>query len=73
MASNWQTNSTLCLQCSLVHFYDNDRDEKLSSGDQFIVYGTGNSANGPAEDDWTLEVQFDASGDVIGTAKLLGN
>ena len=53
-----------------VHFYDNDRDEKLSSGDQFIVYGTGNSANGPAEDDWTLEVQFDASGDVIGSQRL---
>ena len=24
LASNWQTNSTICLQCSLVHFYDND-------------------------------------------------
>ena len=52
-----------------VHFSDNDRDNKLSAGDQFMVYGT--SANGPAEDDWKLDIQFDASGDIIGTAKLL--
>ena len=54
-----------------VHFSDNDRDDKLSAGDQFMVYGMGNSANGPAEDNWKLDIQFDASGDIIGTAKLL--
>ena len=56
-----------------VHFADNDRDGKLSAGDQFTVYGTGNSANGPAESGWKLDIQFDASGDIIGTAKLLGS
>jgi hypothetical protein len=35
-----------------------------------MVYGTGNSANGPAEDNWKLDIQFDASGDIIGTAKM---
>jgi len=54
-----------------VHFSDNDRDGKLSAGDQFMVYGTGNSANGPASDNWKLDIQFDASGDIIGTARLL--
>ena len=54
-----------------VHFSDNDRDDKLSAGDQFMVYGTGNSANGPASDNWKLDIQFDASGDIIGTAKML--
>ena len=56
-----------------VHFADNDRDGKLSAGDQFTVYGTGNSANGPAQSGWKLDIQFDASGDIIGSAKLLGN
>ena len=54
-----------------VHFSDNDRDGKLSAGDQFMVYGMGNSANGPAADNWRLDIQFDASGDIIGSAKLL--
>ena len=54
-----------------VHFSDNDRDNKLSAGDQFMVYGMGNSANGPASANWKLDIQFDASGDIIGTAKLL--
>ncbi len=53
-----------------VHFFDNDGDDMLSAGDQFIVYGTGNSTNGPAEDDWTLEIQFFISGDVVGTTRL---
>jgi hypothetical protein len=53
-----------------VHFSDNDRDGKFSAGDQFMVYGMGNSANGPADDDWKLDIQFDASGDIIGTAKM---
>lgn len=54
-----------------VHFNDNDRDEKLSAGDQFLVYGTGNAASGPASDNWRLDIQFDASGDIIGSAKML--
>ena len=56
-----------------VHFSDNDRDGFLSAGDQFTVYGQGNSANGPAQSGWKLDIQFDASGDIIGSAKLLGN
>ena len=54
-----------------VHFEDNDRDGMLSAGDKFMVYGQGTSANGPAEDGWKLDVQYDASGDIIGSAKLL--
>ena len=54
-----------------VHFSDNDRDDKLSAGDQFMVYGMGNSANGPAADGWKLDIQFDASGDIIGSARML--
>ena len=54
-----------------VHFNDNDRDGKLSAGDQFLVYGTGNGADGPASDNWRLDIQFDASGDIIGSAKML--
>jgi len=54
-----------------VHFEDNDNDGMLSAGDQFRVYGTGNSANGPAEDNWKLDIQYDASGDIVGSAKLL--
>ena len=51
-----------------VHFSDNDRDSKLSSGDQFLVYGP---EGGPAQDGWKLDIQFDATGDIIGSAKLL--
>ena len=54
-----------------VHFSDNDRDGKLSSGDKFTIYGQGNSANGPASDGWKLDIQFDSSGDIIGSAKML--
>ena len=54
-----------------VHFSDNDGDSKLSAGDQFLVYGSGNAANGPASDNWRLDIQFDASGDIIGSAKML--
>ena len=50
-----------------VHFNDNDRDGKLSSGDEFLVYGD----PGPASDGWKLDIQFDATGDIIGSAKLL--
>jgi len=51
-----------------VHFSDNDRDGKLSAGDKFLVYGP---EAGPAEDGWKLDIQFDATGDIIGSAKLL--
>jgi len=54
-----------------VHFSDDDRDGMLSAGDTFKVYGQGNSANGPAKDGWKLDIQFDPSGDIIGSAKLL--
>jgi len=56
-----------------VHFSDNDRDGKLSAGDQFLVYGKGGSdvSKGPAEDGWRLEIQFDPSGDIVGSAKLI--
>ena len=54
-----------------VHFNDNDRDGKLSAGDRFHVYGSGNAASGPAADNWRLDIQFDASGDIIGSAKML--
>ena len=53
-----------------VQFNDNDRDGKLSAGDQFTVFGTGNSANGPAADGWRLDIQFDATGDIIGSAQF---
>ena len=53
-----------------VHFNDDDRDGKLSAGDEFLVYGYGNSANGPASDNWRLDIQFDATGDIIGSAKM---
>ena len=53
-----------------VSFNDNDRDGKLSAGDQFMVYGTGSGANGPASDNWRLEIQFDDSGDIIGSATM---
>ena len=54
-----------------VQFNDNDRDGKLSAGDTFYVYGSGDEANGPAADNWRLDIQFDASGDIIGSATLL--
>ena len=51
-----------------VQFSDNDRDGKLSSGDQFLVHGPD---AGPAQDGWKLDIQFDESGVIIGSAKLL--
>jgi hypothetical protein len=54
-----------------VHFSDNDRDGKLSAGDLFMVYGTGNSASGPAAVNWRLDIQLDADGTIVGSAKLL--
>ena len=50
-----------------VHFSDNDRDGNLTVGDQFLVYG---SDTGPAEDGWKLDIQFEETGDIIGSAKL---
>jgi hypothetical protein len=32
-----------------------------------LVYGE----PGPAEDGWKLDIQFDATGDIIGSAKML--
>ncbi|MDP6658809.1 MAG: type IV pilin N-terminal domain-containing protein [Candidatus Poseidoniia archaeon] len=53
-----------------VTFNDNDRDGKLSAGDKFTARGNGHSSNGPAEDEWSLEVKFDNTGDVIGSKRL---
>jgi flagellin-like protein len=54
-----------------VHFNDNDRDGKLSAGDRFHVYGyNSGKSNGPAADNWKLDIQFDASGDIIGSATM---
>ena len=53
-----------------VHFSDNDRDGKLSAGDQFMVYSSNNGANGPAADNWRLVIQFDDTGDIIGSATM---
>jgi len=51
-----------------VHFSDNDLDGLLSSGDKFMVYGPN---AGPAQDGWKLDIQYDPTGDIIGSAKLL--
>ena len=53
-----------------VHFNDNDRDGKLSAGDSFRVYGQGSGANGPASDNWRLDIQYDPTGDIIGSAVM---
>ncbi len=53
-----------------VHFNDNDRDGKLSAGDQFLVYGSGNAAEGPASDNWRLDILFDPTGIIAGSAWL---
>ena len=53
-----------------VTFHDNDRDGKLSAGDKFTARGSGHSSNGPAQDEWSLEVKFDNTGDVIGSKRL---
>ena len=37
----------------------------------FLIAGMGNSANGPAEDGWRLDIQYDLTGDIMGSAKLL--
>ena len=50
-----------------VHFSDNDRDGKLTPGDQFLVYG---GEEGPAVGGWRLDIQYDNNGDIVGSAKL---
>ena len=54
-----------------VHFSDNDGDGMLSAGDQFLVYGSGNAANGPASYNWRLEIKDDSTGDIAGSATML--
>ena len=54
-----------------VHFIDNDSDGMLSTGDQFRVYGSGTGANGPAADNWRLDIQDNTTGDIVGSAKML--
>ena len=54
-----------------VHFSDNDRDGMLSAGDQFLVYGSSSSFAGPAEDGWKLDIMFDLTSNIIGSARLL--
>ena len=54
-----------------VHFSDNDRDGMLSAGDQFLVYGSSSSFAGPAEDGWKLDIMFDLTTNIIGSARLL--
>jgi hypothetical protein len=49
---------------------NNDLDGKLSARARFTIFETGNSANGPAADGWRLDIQFDATGDIIGSAQL---
>jgi len=51
-----------------VHFSDKDGNGKLSSGDKFLVYGPD---AGPAQDGWKLDIQFDKTKVIIGSAKLL--
>ena len=54
-----------------VHFNDNDRSGTLSAGDQFMVYGSGPGANGPAADNWRLDILDNTTGDIVGSAKML--
>ena len=53
-----------------VTFNDNDLDGKLSAGDKFTARGTGSASNGPADDDWYLDVKFDNTGDIVGSKRL---
>ena len=53
-----------------VHFFDGDQDGMLSAGDYFTIFGTGNSANGPAQADWQLWIQYDATGETAGIVTI---
>ena len=48
-----------------VHFIDNNGDGLLSNNDNFQIFGTGPDYNGPAESGWTLQLQFDPTGDIF--------
>ena len=48
-----------------VHFNDNNGDGLLSNNDNFRIFGTGPNYNGPAESGWTLQLQFDPTGDIF--------
>ena len=48
-----------------VHFIDNNGDGLLSNNDNFQIFGTGPGSNGPAESGWTLQLQFDPTGDIF--------
>ena len=50
-----------------VHFSDNDQDGQLSAGDQFIVHGPD---AGPAQDGWKLDIMYDMTGNIIGSARF---
>ena len=51
-----------------VRFSDNDRDGMLSSGDQFYLQGPD---AGPVEDGWKLDIMYDITGDIIGSARMM--
>ena len=51
-----------------VKFFDEDRDSKLSAGDLFIIYGPD---VGPVYDGWKLDIQYDVTGDIIGSARMM--
>ena len=53
-----------------ITFIDYDQDGMLSVGDTFTVRGAGHSFNGPAQDDWSLEVCFDINDEVVGIITL---
>ena len=51
-----------------VVFYDNDRDDKLTAGDQFVVRGSGYDANYTAEVGWKFVLRYytgGVSGEVV--------
>jgi len=51
-----------------VRFNDNDRNGKLTAGDQFTVRG--NDATHTANDDYTFVLKYDISDDVVSTVNL---
>ena len=53
-----------------VHFMDNNVDGLLSHNDYFEIFGIGPGSNGPAESGWTLQLQFDPTGDIIASLPI---
>ena len=51
-----------------VRFSDNDLDGRLSSGDTFFICGPN---EGPAQDGWRLDIQYDPTGDRIGSTEMM--